>query len=547
MKGNKVISALTVFFIFLFCVILGFTTFAIIEHVSNKEKQNAIAAHITGSGTESDPYLIYTVSGYKTLCGTYASTCGYNKVYAKLMDDLIITVADKTGLPDWIDHLNRCLEEPFKGGLDFDGNYKQITFGVSVSVASSYQVPAIGVISRVEGPTTIKNLKTKGTISVTGDKGFTHVGALIGVAAGTNADGYRDPNVTIDNCYVGTNITSNTSSVAGMGGLIGYAVNSSGGFSGGSITVKDTVYCGTITGACSSAGKITAYENDSNFDISISLSNSYCSGSITGVSSDSELGNPYSKAYSRGASNLFVDGEWSNYSSYGYTANPNISWLTNRSGISPNELSYKSVLDNGDEIDGASGSVGYYVADDKSSWNYDHSAFTLTTYNFGVVDTVINLSSYVSTYAYEGGELTNNGTKKKLITLTFKYPKLNIYFILSEGINAYYSVNGGADTQITSYYAQTATKITKISVSYDSGYEQEGCYPTLYFSFTNYDGDHVIVKYEIKELKYYISGYEYKLSGTTKFIPSTKTLFEVGIISEFRVETTLKSYNVKFE
>ena len=420
MKSKKIISILSVSIIFIFLCVLSLTVYAIFDRVNSKKSIEPFAADITGSGTASDPYLIYTTVGYKDLM--YNKSVEGNKVYAKLMADISVGILSKEQLPNWIPSSlpsgNKTIDEMFRGGLEFDGNYKEIKFICQIALDENGRIYSIAPIPSVYGPSIIKNLKTTGYITVTGSSSYPpNLSGLVGVAAGTNTAGFFEPDITIENCYVDVDISAQTdSSVSSSAGLIGYTCTYSGGLSG-NITVKDTVYCGDISGKFNTVDKITGSTGYPNCNISISSTNTYITGSIPNQSSDTQDSYGYNTAVS-GSDNLFVKGDWiSEYSNYGYSACPTINWLKNRNSITnPYTLNYELVTNEGIKL--GSGTLGKVVSSN-DCWNYYNAK--ISSVNFGEDDNTVDVSSYISDYVYQRGSTSNSGST---ITLTLVFSKM---------------------------------------------------------------------------------------------------------------------------
>ncbi len=176
----------------------------------------AAVEKLQGSGTENDPYLIYSFDDWEFLAlhlathnsGTYEPYC--DKHY-KLMKDIKVT----SPVYDYdIRLIGRDKDQPFKG--TFDGNHHTVEINFYQDGAQ-YAAP----FKYVDGAT-IKNLKVIGEIKV----GKTHSGGIIGCASGQ---------VTIQNCEVGSNIIGKDR----IGGLVG-RVDS------GSTTIENCAFHGTL-------------------------------------------------------------------------------------------------------------------------------------------------------------------------------------------------------------------------------------------------------------------------------------------------------------
>lgn len=126
------------------------------------------------------------------------------------------------------------------------------------------------------------------------------------------------------------------------------------------------------------------------------------------------------------------------------------------------------------------------------------------------------------------------------ITAYFTAANIEIHFsILADITNASYSINGGTETKITSYYQATLGTAKDISISYDP-FGKSGCYKICRFTFTNSNNQTVVVKYEITDTKYYIKGNN--LTSSSSITISSTTTNKNNIC----VTTQLKSYNIEF-
>ena len=155
----------------------------------------------SGTGTESDPYLIYNENQLAQL-GNFLNQEG---VYFRLQKDLDLT--------DWISENNPgqgwmpigVSTSPFKG--IFDGNNHKIS-GIFINRPSTDYVGFFGYIDAA----TIKNL----TIEYSSIKGKEKVGGLAGYAGGCTITGNKVI-VTADDGITGSQAT---------GGLVGFCSGS---------------------------------------------------------------------------------------------------------------------------------------------------------------------------------------------------------------------------------------------------------------------------------------------------------------------------------
>ena len=162
-------------------------------------------ATLSGSGTEADPWLIYTTQDWNALAQNVLNEHSYSGEYVKLMDD--IDIEKYVGVVD---------ARPFSG--TFLGNGHTIT----ASLNGSYQGHAP---FRYINGATIRDLTVAGTIA----SNQKHTSGLVG---------YADGNNLIENCIV--NATLNISSDY-AGGIIGHGLTSN-------TTVKDCIFAGTVNG-----------------------------------------------------------------------------------------------------------------------------------------------------------------------------------------------------------------------------------------------------------------------------------------------------------
>ncbi len=196
----------------------------------------------SGSGTESDPYLIYNPNHLNDV----HNFIGQSGVVFKLMQniDLSSWLADNNPTNGWLPIGTET--QPFKG--KFLGNNKTIS-GLFITRASTNYV---GFFGYTEGAT-ISNLTINGTTV----KGADRTGGLCGIAF----------NSTITSCNVSMNVTG-ASDVGGFTGNIEGCV------------IKNSGYNGTVNGGGSVAG-FSGYARTS------TLTNITCSSSVTATSGSS--------------------------------------------------------------------------------------------------------------------------------------------------------------------------------------------------------------------------------------------------------------------
>lgn len=171
----------------------------------------------SGSGTESDPYLIYNPNHLNDV----HNFIGQNGVVFKLMQDIDLTswLAENNPTNGWLPIGTEA--QPFKG--KFLGNNKTIS-GLFITRASTNDV---GFFGYADGAT-ISNLTINGTTV----KGADHTGGLCGIAL----------NSTISSCHVTIGVTGSTTNI---GGFIG---------SNQGCTINNCSYTGDVSGPSSIAG-----------------------------------------------------------------------------------------------------------------------------------------------------------------------------------------------------------------------------------------------------------------------------------------------------
>ncbi len=171
----------------------------------------------SGSGTASDPYLIYNPNHLNDV----HNFIGQNGVVFKLMQDIDLTswLAENNPTNGWLPIGTEA--QPFKG--KFLGNNKTIS-GLFITRASTNDV---GFFGYADGAT-ISNLTINGTTV----KGADHTGGLCGIAL----------NSTISSCHVTIGVTGSTTNI---GGFIG---------SNQGCTINNCSYTGDVSGPSSIAG-----------------------------------------------------------------------------------------------------------------------------------------------------------------------------------------------------------------------------------------------------------------------------------------------------
>ena len=197
----------------------------------------------SGSGTESDPYLIF----YADQLNQVRNFLNKDGVYFKLMSDIDLT--------DWIEENNPSngwqpvgvSSSAFKG--IFDGNNHTIS-GLTINRPSTENVGFFGYIDAA----TIKNLTVKGNV-----EGGTHVGGICGAAV----------TGTFSNChFIQKGNVAVKAKVKDAGGIIGYL--------SAKLTMSNCSFNGDIQGSDGSYGGLVGCCASS-----VTLSNSQAKGNIT--------------------------------------------------------------------------------------------------------------------------------------------------------------------------------------------------------------------------------------------------------------------------
>ncbi|MCL2435634.1 MAG: putative Ig domain-containing protein [Lentimicrobiaceae bacterium] len=212
----------------------------------------------TGSGTESDPYMITTAAGLAQLA-TYVNTntAPYANagVHYKLGNDISLS-AYQTGA-GWIPIGNN---QAFKG--NFDGNNKKIT-NLKIDNTSLQYVGLFGSINN----STVKNLGIENVnITSTITTSTNNVGGIIG----------QNSNGSISNCYSSGTVSSSSISYSSYdvntGGIVGLN-------SGGSIINSHSACSLSSTSSASSANMVVVGGIVGN-NMGGNVSNCYSTGSV---------------------------------------------------------------------------------------------------------------------------------------------------------------------------------------------------------------------------------------------------------------------------
>lgn len=215
----------------------------------------------SGSGTTSDPYLIYNESQLAQM----ANFLGQSKVF-KLMKDLDVSNYISQNSPNEGWQPIGVQSSPFMGRLD--GNGHTIS-GLFINRSSTDYVGFFGYLRFA----TINNLN----INATSIKGHDYVGSIAGYSE----------NSKISNCTVVITSTSGIAGNSNVGGIVGYAKTGSSSYNISNCNVTSTkIDCGRITGG------IVGYADD------VPISSSTMKGKIDcGISGGGIVGYAKSSKY----------------------------------------------------------------------------------------------------------------------------------------------------------------------------------------------------------------------------------------------------------
>lgn len=213
---------------------------------------NGTPDHITGSGTETDPYQINTAAGLKWFrdkvnnAKNAANNIEDTKICAELTKD--IDLSGEAWTPIGIGGAFYAGTPPYSG--TFDGKGHTIK-NLSIDSSAHY----VGLFGYVYGGT-IRNLTVSGSV-----KGSEHTGGIAGAANGGTFEncanqcavqggttggiiGFatEEGTLIVRDCYNVGSITTTTGN--SVGGIIGQCINTSG-------TIRNCYNAGTVTGTAS--------------------------------------------------------------------------------------------------------------------------------------------------------------------------------------------------------------------------------------------------------------------------------------------------------
>ena len=190
----------------------------VIENEYDVEKTGTVSFSGSGSGTESDPFLIFN----PVQLNDVRNSVGYSGVYYKLMSDIDMTewIAENNPQQGWQPIGN--LSSMFKG--TFIGNGKKIT-GLTINRSTTDYVGFFGYVHSAK----ISDLTIEGNIF-----GKDYTGGVFGKVNASE----------IENCGFNGNITGNSN----VGGVVGCSMlsNINNSHSSGKITAKSDCVGGVV-------------------------------------------------------------------------------------------------------------------------------------------------------------------------------------------------------------------------------------------------------------------------------------------------------------
>ena len=182
-----------------------------------------------GAGTVDDPYIISSAEDWNDFAYNVRIGRSYSGQYVKLTSDISVSTMAGAYQAD-----DNC--QPFSGTFDGDGH----TLTINLSNQSRFAAP----FKCVSGAT-IKNLRTAGTISGTGNSDGKLLAGLVGVSFG---------NTTISGCVSSVTLATDFGEDAALAGLVA-------GTKGGSLTIEGCVFDGSMTGSSNTrCAGIAGYE-----------------------------------------------------------------------------------------------------------------------------------------------------------------------------------------------------------------------------------------------------------------------------------------------
>ena len=416
----------------------------------------------SGSGTESDPYLIQTEEELAGLAYNVNNGTNYSGVYFLQTADLDMSMY-------WWDAIGESSSIYFAGHYDGDGH---TISGIYTEPGSSLNYSYQGLFGYVHGAssTNMAEITNVGVID-SNIQGYGYVAGIAGYTYYTNITNcYNTSSVTGSSNYVGGVVGNNnystvsnsynTGSVTGSYSYVGGVV----GNSGYSSTVSYSYNTGTVTGGLYVGGVV-------GYNYSSTVSNSYNAGLVTRTSyvggvvgynaSSSTVSNSYNIGSVTGS--MYVGGV------VGY----NISTITNSYNTGSVTSTYT----------GTSGYVGGVAGQNSSS-----SARINNTYNTGSVTSSSQYVGGVVGYNQNGADIYNSFNTGS-VTGTGSY----IGAIVGRNntnsptvYNCYWGVNC---TQTLAYGSNSGTVSNCSRFSSDSDPKTESWYTTTSNWYSSYPWD----------------------------------------------------------
>lgn len=228
----------------------------------------------TGSGTETDPYIITTTEGLDKLASDVNAGNSYENTYFELGADItyVPVDADNDGEYD-----NNFTPIGF-GDFEFYGKFDGKGHTVSGIVVNADQM-GVGLFGHVAGSASIKNLTLAKSSFVSNQN---NMGGIVGAVWGAD--------VVIENCHVsaGVSVTGATF----LGGIVGFnigtisgstseaqvsGVQSVGGIVGSNLgVIENNLYLGnSVTATDNKVGAIAGYVDRGHPDCKASFTNNY--------------------------------------------------------------------------------------------------------------------------------------------------------------------------------------------------------------------------------------------------------------------------------
>ena len=416
-----------------------------------------------GSGTESNPYLIYTIDDINNIIYDYEG-------YYKFMNDVDVTgltVANIgsdtypfTGTIDGNGHkligLTKSSTSKYLGFINYATNatIKDLTLE-NVNISGSDFTG--GLIGYSNGRATITNTNVSGRIT-----GRNYIGGLVGYVNNANS------NVTIKDNNVVNNLPSTRASYAYYGGLVGYINSSNANINLNNNNVNNSIttngqYVGGLVGRIyANAGNLTINNNEVQGDFD--STSSYVGGLIGNISKNSsgEIQMDDNK----------VTGKFIGTSS-------NIGGLAGNISCYTSNLSIKNDQVISSEIRG-SGSVGGFIG------HLDSSSGKITVKDYELNNTITGTSSYtggIFGYIYTSGpieisnikdtsKVTGSSYTGNIAGYLYTYNTATLSDIFLNGTTTGTSGYAGA---IAGYIGSKNLNITKVeSHNNVSGYDNVG-------------------------------------------------------------------------